>query len=74
LVQITYTRPCRLTSLQFSQIRLTLERTFMVILDRALESTPFGQTLIVRTGLAPTRVREKKKNRAQADPLAASIG
>ena len=26
---MTNTRPCRLTSLQFSQIRLTLERTFM---------------------------------------------
>jgi hypothetical protein len=32
---MTYTRPCRLTSLQFSQIRLTLERTFMANLNRA---------------------------------------
>src|SRR5262245_52110561 len=26
---MTYSRPCRRTSLQFSQIRLTLDRTFM---------------------------------------------
>ena len=32
---MTNTRPCRLTSLQFSQIRLTLERTFMANLNRA---------------------------------------
>src|SRR5260370_27760001 len=30
---MTYTRPWRLTSLQFSQIRLTLERTFMADLN-----------------------------------------
>jgi hypothetical protein len=35
LVQMTYTRPCRLISLQFSQIRFTLERTFMIVLNRA---------------------------------------
>jgi hypothetical protein len=29
LVQITYTLPWRRTSLQFSQMRFTLERTFM---------------------------------------------
>ena len=32
---MTYTRPRRLTSLQFSQIRLTLERTFMANLNWA---------------------------------------
>ena len=32
---MTYTRPCLFTSLQFSQIRFTLERTFMANLNRA---------------------------------------
>lgn len=41
---MTYTRPCRLTSLQFSQIRLTLERTFMANLNRA-ENTHAGHRI-----------------------------
>ena len=38
LVQITYTLPWRRTILQFSQIRLTLDRTFMMF--QSLCSTP----------------------------------
>jgi hypothetical protein len=63
LLQITYSRPWRRTSLQFSQIRLTLERTFMA--DLAGSTLPGRQGKNYSTGAKDADKMTAKKSSAR---------
>jgi hypothetical protein len=70
LLQITSNLPCRRTSLQFSQIRLTLARTFMAGLPLDHRRAA-GEEIIV---LAAVPISGKRRKQAEHPGRARTLG